>query len=155
MSTTTEDALVQHDLSLTEGAVFGLLEAATVQAEKLGFRAAVSVVDNSGLLLGFLRMPGAFLVSSELCQRKARCAAGLGLAPETIEDILHGEADRVRDGLLRCEDFTLIRGGLPLYWKGSLVGGIGVSGGSEAQDTACVNAAIKSLNGFHFKPNPA
>lgn len=33
-------------------------------------------------------MPGAFLVSSELSQRKARCVAGLGIDPQAAEMVL-------------------------------------------------------------------
>lgn len=149
MNQTIQNSFVQPHLKLTETAVIDLLNAAIAQADQLGFQAAVSVYDSSGLLLGFLRMPGAFLVSSELSQRKALCAAGLGIDAETVEMVLSEEAARVREGLLRSADFTLIRGGLPLYWEGSLVGGIGVSGGTESQDLDCVTGAIESVKGFH------
>lgn len=152
MNSTNEKYFVQPHLKLTEAAVISLLDAAIAKADQLGFHAAVSVADPSGLLLGFLRMPGAFLVSSELSQRKARCAAGMGIEPQTAEMVLSREDHRVRDGLLRSDDFTLIRGGLPLYWEGVLVGGIGVSGGSESQDSDCVTSAIESINGFHSSP---
>ena len=150
MNSESENRYVQSHLKLTETAVMSLLKSAITQAERIGFNAAVSVTDTSGLLLGFIRMPGAFLVSSELSQRKARCAAGLGICPELTEEVLANEDSRVRDGLLRSEDFTLIRGGLPLYWGRILVGGIGVSGGTESQDSECASRAIANLQGSRF-----
>ncbi|MBD3654941.1 heme-binding protein [Marinobacter sp.] len=142
--------LVQAHLTLTESAILGLLQAAVSGAESLGFAATVAVTDTSGLLLGFLRMPGSFLVSSEMSKRKARCAAGLGIDAAETEEVLSHEDPRVRCGLLSSHNFTLIRGGLPLYWGDVLIGGIGVSGGSESQDLACAKAAVAAVEGFAF-----
>ncbi|MGH8750411.1 MAG: heme-binding protein, partial [Burkholderiales bacterium] len=36
-------------------------------------------------------------------------------------------------------------GGLPLRFEGQLIGGIGVSGGSEQQDEACAGAGIEAI----------
>ena len=36
-------------------------------------------------------------------------------------------------------------GGLPLHAEGELVGGVGASGGTAAQDEECVRAAVRSL----------
>jgi glc operon protein GlcG len=37
-------------------------------------------------------------------------------------------------------------GGLPLFVGGELVGGVGASGGTPADDAACVDAAARSLH---------
>lgn len=119
--------------------------AAVRKAEELGVKICVAVVDSSALLVSFSRMNGAFLISSEISQRKARCAAGLGFAPEVGDQILASEAPRVREGLLSVPDFIQIRGGLPIYEGEALLGAIGISGASEAQDVLCAEAGLAAL----------
>lgn len=137
-------AVISHRGAMTA------IQGALGKAEALNVRINVAVVDSGGNLVGFARMPGSFLVSIDMSQRKARSAAGLGIAPDVAEQILQQEAPRVREGLLGCDGFSLIGGGLPLILNGALVGGIGVSGGSEAQDIQCAQAgaaAIDSVSG--------
>lgn len=121
------------------------INAVLARAEALGIRISVAIVDSSALLTGFIRMPGAFLISAEIAQKKARCAASLGFPPEVGEQILASEAPRVREGLMAHPDFIQIHGGLPLYEGTTLIGAIGVSGASEAQDLECALAGVKAL----------
>ena len=116
------------------------------KAEQLGLSVCVAVVDSSARLAAYVRMPGAFLVSSDLAIQKANSAAALGLAPEVVEEVLGQEAPRVREGLLHT-GFVLIRGGLPLHDGDRLIGAVGVSGGSESQDVECASAGVVALNG--------
>lgn len=145
MGTSPENLIVKADYSLTEHAAMSLLSAAMDKASDLGFKASIAVVNRAGSLMGFIRMSGSFLVSAELSQCKARCAAGLGVETAKLEEILMHEKPRVREGLLANDGFTLIGGGIPLTWTDCLVGGIGVSGGSEVQDIECAQAAVNCL----------
>ncbi len=135
------EAVITHDAALR------VLAAAVGQAQSIGIRVNVAVVDTAGRLAGFVRMPGAFLVSIDMACRKARSAAGLGIEPELAEQILAHEDRRVREGLMQHPDFSLIRGGLPLRIDGELIGAIGVSGGSESQDAACAQAGVAAITG--------
>ena len=137
--------LAQPSFSLTEQASLSLLQAAINKAGELGIKATVSVVDASGRQLAFLKMAGSFLVSSELSQKKAITAAGMGLNTVDLENVLASAPARVLDGLNQAGDFTVIGGGVPLYWEGVLVGGIGVSGGSEDEDIECALSAAEVL----------
>lgn len=147
---TGKEALSAVQAVITHRGAMNAVEGALSKAEELKVRINVAVVDSGGNLAGFARMPGSFLVSIGMCQQKARSAAGLGIAPDLAEQILQQEAPRVREGLLGCDGFSLIGGGLPLFADGALIGGIGVSGGSEAQDIQCAQAgaaAIDSVSG--------
>lgn len=146
MSDTNSKALVQPAFALTETAALGLLQAAVDKAGALGIKATIAVVDPSGRLLAFLKMAGSFLVSSELAQKKATTAAGMGVDTVKLENILGSAPSRVLEGLTKAGDFTVIGGGVPLYWDGVLVGGVGVSGGSEDEDIECAQAAAQVVN---------
>lgn len=127
-------------LAMTENATLQLLELAVSNAQEAGFEAAIAIVDRSGTLQAFVRMQGAFLVSSELAQKKAITAVGMSAETIELDTLLESSAPRVRDGLTKTADFTVVGGGVPLYINEVLVGGVGVSGGSEEQDQYCAKA---------------
>lgn len=140
----TAGSVAQHVIA--QAAVTEALEAAVSHAEAIGARINVAIVDSGGNLAGFLRMPGAFLLSIDLAIRKARSSAGTGLSPEAADAVLAQEAARVREGLVADRGFVPIHGSFPLFDAGSMVGAIGVSGGAEAEDIACCRAAIECLS---------
>ncbi len=119
--------------------------AAVRKAESLGIRINAAVVDSGGNLAAFLRMPGAFLHSIDIAIDKAYTAAGFGLATSAWSGILEKSSAAVRDGLPRRPRLVAFGGGLPLRSNGDLLGGIGVSGGSEEQDESCATAAVVAL----------
>jgi len=131
--------------ALTLDAVRTALDAAVREASGQGIRVNVAVVDASGVLLGFLRMPGAFLHSADIAVDKAYTAAGFRLPTGAWDEALKGHSPAVRQGLPARPRFAGFGGGFPLVAEGELVGGIGVSGGSEEQDETCARAACAAL----------
>lgn len=116
--------------------------AAVQAAQALGVRVNVAVVDASGVLAAFLRMPGAPLHSVEIAIDKAYTAASFGLATSQWQAALQQHSAAVRDGLVLRPRFVAFGGGLPVLENGQRIGGIGVSGGSEQEDEACARAAL-------------
>nr|ALV86427.1 hypothetical protein [uncultured bacterium 16] len=127
-------------------AVLRVVQAALAKAESLGIKVCVAVMDSSGTLAGFARMPGAFLISGDIATRKAYASAAIGAPAEMVEQALAQEAPRVREGIV-LTGFSMIRGGLPLRSGETLVGAVGVSGGSESQDVECATAGAAALQG--------
>lgn len=119
--------------------------AAVQAAQDMGVRINVAVVDASGGLAAFLRMPGAPLHSVEIAIDKAYTAVSFGLATSQWTQALQQHSAAVRDGLVLRPRFVAFGGGLPMLENGQRVGGIGVSGGSEQQDEACARAALSAL----------
>ncbi|MBA4286082.1 MAG: cobalamin adenosyltransferase [Xanthomonadaceae bacterium] len=121
--------------------------AAVAKAEALGIQVCVAVVDSSARLVAYLRMPNAFLISDQVSVAKAKSVASVdGLPADVLDQALTGEGPWVREGLLNVPGFTLIRGALPLRDGDALIGAVGVSGGSEAQDLLCAEAAVAALH---------
>jgi uncharacterized protein GlcG (DUF336 family) len=129
---------------ITAEAAATALQAAVAHAQALGLRVNVAVADASGLLAGFLRMPGAFVHSVEIAIDKARTAAGFGL-PTSGWGAVVGEDELLRLGLSQRPGLVMFGGGLPIVEAGRCIGGIGVSGGSAEQDEACAAAGLKAL----------
>ena len=119
--------------------------AAVKAAGVLGVRVNVAVVDASGVLTAFLRMPGAPLHSVEIAIDKAYTAASFGLATSQWTAALQQHSSAVREGIVRRPRFVAFGGGLPVIENGQCIGGIGVSGATEEQDEAIAGAGLKAL----------
>lgn len=119
--------------------------AAIEKAESLGIRVDAALVDRSGNTLAFLHMPGAFLHSADLAVDKAYTAAGFGFPTAQWMQVF-GDAEHLKIGLSARPRLVVLGGGLPIRDGDACIGGIGVSGGSEAQDEACAQAALDVLH---------
>lgn len=121
------------------------VEAAVREAERLGVRVNAAVVDAAGHLAAFVRMPGAPLHSIDIAIDKAYTAASFGLQTGLWYDALQAHSAAVREGIVLRPRFVAFGGGMPVAEDGRVIGGIGVSGGSEAQDVACARAGLDAL----------
>jgi uncharacterized protein GlcG (DUF336 family) len=119
--------------------------AAVQAAQELGACVNVAVVDASGLLSAFLRMPGAPLHSVEIAIDKAFTAVSFGLPTHQWAEALQSHSAAVREGIVLRPRFVAFGGGLPMVEAGQRIGAIGVSGGSEAQDQAIAQAGLDAL----------
>lgn len=120
------------------------LQAAVAHAQTLGIAVNVAVTDASGLLAGFLRMPGAFVHSIDIAIDKAYTAAGFGFPTSAWKDVVAGD-EMLRIGLNQRPRLVMFGGGLPIVEAGVRIGGIGVSGGSAEQDELCARAGLAAL----------
>lgn len=124
-----------------------MLNAAMQKANEIGLAISVCIVDEGGLEKGFIRMDGAPLISVETSKKKAVLAAGFGMATGTPwHEFVQGDPI-LQKGVHDLPGFILLGGGVPLYWQGSLIGAIGVSGGHYKMDEICANAASEILSG--------
>lgn len=130
---------------LDPAAVERALAAARARAEALGVRVAIALVDAGGHLAGFLRMPGTFLVSSDLAIDKAWTAASFGMTSRAFSELLDTTPAPVREGLLRRTRVTQVPGGAPILRDGALIGAIGVSGGSETEDETLAECGLAAF----------
>ena len=119
--------------------------AAIKAAQTMGLQVNVAVLDASGVLAAFLRMPGAPLHSVEIAIDKAYTAASFGLATSQWQEVLQGHSQAVREGIVRRPRFVAFGGGLAIVDQGQRIGAIGVSGASEAQDEAIAQAGLVAL----------
>jgi uncharacterized protein GlcG (DUF336 family) len=114
-------------------------------ARTLGILINAAVVDRSGLTISFLRMPGAPLHSIEIAVDKAYTAASFGAPTGQWDEILKAHSAAVAHGLPLRPRFVMFGGGLPVLSGAERIAGIGVSGGSEGQDTECAQAGLAAL----------
>lgn len=121
-----------------------VLAAAQAEAARNKWSVAIAVVDSGGHLVAFERMDTTQYGSVEVAQEKARTAAAFRRPSKAFQDIVAAGGEGMR--MLRLSGAVPIEGGLPLIVGGKIVGAIGVSGVTSAQDgqiAAAGTAAVK------------
>jgi glc operon protein GlcG len=119
------------------------LAAAQVEAAKNKWNVAIAIVDTGGHLVAFERMDTTQFGSVEVAQEKARTAVAFRRPSKAFQDNVAAGGEGLRT--LRLTGAIPIDGGLPLVVGGKIVGAIGVSGVTSAQDGQIAAAAVAAL----------
>jgi glc operon protein GlcG len=116
---------------------------ALAEAEKNHWNVAVAVVDTGGNLVYYEKMDNTQIGSANVAIEKARTAALFKRPTKAFQDVLAGGGDGLR--ILSLKGVVAIEGGIPLMMDGKIVGAIGVSGATSAQDAQCAKAGADVL----------
>lgn len=134
-----QDLPTKHVLTLE--AAKRVADAAEAEATRNGWAISIAVLDDSGQLLLFRRMDGAKLVAIDIAIRKARTAVYFQGPTADLEAEVAGG----RTALLPIDEFMPLQGGVPLMYDGQIVGAVGASGVTGAQDEQCALAGAAAL----------
>ncbi len=116
---------------------------ALAEASKNNWSVAVAIVDPSGNLVYYEKMDNTQLGSANVAIDKARSAALFKRPTKAFQDALAAGGDGLR--ILRLQGATPVEGGIPLVSDGKIVGAIGVSGATSAQDGQCAKASADAF----------
>jgi uncharacterized protein GlcG (DUF336 family) len=107
---------------------------------------SIAVVDAATHLLHFSRMPNAKITGINIAVDKAFTAAGHKIGTHTYKEAVWPGGAAYGLGNSNRGRFTTIGGGLPiLNATGRVVGGIGASTGTPAQDQQVAQAGVDAL----------
>ncbi len=108
-----------------------------------GARVAVVVVDGAGHVVRLSRMDGVGYLSTRIAEAKARTAAALG-RPTAATQERAAAAPALYATLAELSGGPMLHvpGGVPLQEAGTVVGAVGVSGGTPDQDQAIAQSAV-------------
>lgn len=119
-----------------------LAAAAEAEALKRGWTVAVAVVDPTGGLVLLHVLDGTQPASQDIAIEKARTAARFKRPTKALEDGIAGG----RTTLLSVSRFALmLEGGVPVSRDGAIIGAIGISGMTSAQDGEVAAAALAAF----------
>lgn len=122
-----------------------VIAAAAREAARMGVPQNIAIVDAAGHLVAFRRMDGAKFTSIEIALAKAFTAAGAQVETRAIgARTLPGEPGFGLQNL-HGGRFTTLAGGIPLRVGAQVVGAIGVSSGSTAQDQQVAEAGAAAF----------
>jgi uncharacterized protein GlcG (DUF336 family) len=122
------------------------LEAAKAEAIKQGWAMSFAVVDATGRQVALIRMDGARWMTTRVAQAKAFTAATFRRPSAAVEELAEQRPDLFQSlTQLIDEPMLLAGGGLPIIVEGRLLGGVGASGGTEAEDIDCAQAGLDAI----------
>ncbi len=118
-----------------------MIAAARSEATVVGAAVSIAVVDAGGNLVAFARMDGAEIAGPVLARDKAYTAVAHRIATADLADLVAPGGELA--GMYAADGgrYIAFAGGLPLWSQDRVVGGIGVSGGTAAQDAGIAAAA--------------
>lgn len=118
-----------------------LAAGAVAEAQRNSWRVAIAIVDTHGFLKYYEMMDDTQTASATVAVEKARTAAMFRRPTKMFEEGIAGG----RLALLGMHLATPIEGGLPIVVNGKVIGGIGVSGLTSAQDAQVAQAGLDTL----------
>lgn len=118
-----------------------LADAALAEARARNGTVAAAVVDPAGGLILFQCMDGTQPASQDIAILKARTAARMRRPTRTLED----SAAAGRPGFLSLPGMLLLEGGVLVRVEGELVGALGISGMTSAEDGVIGAAALAAV----------
>ena len=122
------------------------LDAAKAEALKQGWTMSFAVVDVSGRQVALIRMDGARWMTTQVAQAKAFTAATFRRPSAAVEELAEQRPDLFQSlTQLIDEPMLLAGGGLPIIIEGVLLGGVGASGGTEAEDIDCAQVGLDAI----------
>ena len=142
----TARAQIVEKKSLTIEGAKKVIAAAVAEANRLKAPGGViAVVDDGGNLMALERLDGTFAAGATISIGKARTSVLFKKPTKVFEDIIKNG----RTAMVALPDafFTPLQGGIPIMVEGQIVGGVGVSGASSAQQDE--ELAIAGANVFN------
>lgn len=140
-------AMTKPSLKLTHDGALKALAGAIAKAEELNVPQNISIVDDGGNLLAFVRMDGAKLLSRETSMSKAITAASHRQPTSRLDP-----ANEIKLAIAGGGRLTNLEGGLPIIIAGQCVGAVGVGSGTGAQDVEVARAALAAIGAEDQKP---
>lgn len=120
-----------------------LADTALSRARELELALVVAFSDAMGGLVHFRRMETALPVSTTVAMDKAYTAAVLRMP--THEAGRQAQPGHTLYGLRQSPRMIMVGGGLPLEFKGRVIGAVGISGGTPGQDLEVARAVRDDL----------
>jgi uncharacterized protein GlcG (DUF336 family) len=127
---------------ITTEAAKRVAAATLAEARKNGWAIYATVVETGGIPVYLERIDGVQNGSAEASLEKARTAALFKRPTKLFEDVVLGG----KTNYLKLPGATPLEGGVPILVDGKIVGAVGVSGATSAQDGQCARAGAEAVS---------
>lgn len=117
-------------------------DAAEAKAKSEGWNVVICILDDGGNLISLKRMDGVQIGSIEVAQAKAKSAVFFKRSTKVFEEAMKGEGGA---RIATLPNAVGVEGGLPIFKDGVIVGAIGISGVTSAQDGIVAEAGVKAF----------
>jgi uncharacterized protein GlcG (DUF336 family) len=128
-------------LSMEEAAI--LIDGAAAKAREINIPMCIAVTDESGHLIKFDRMDGGKVSSIPIAVDKAFTGAVARKGTHVYNELCQPGKPTFGIHVTNGGHFSIIGGGLPVTVDGQIIGGVGISSGTAAEDLVCAEAAVQ------------
>ena len=118
-----------------------IAQVAEAEAAKNQWTMVIAIVDEGANLIYLERMDETQIGSVEVAQRKAQSAIKFKRPTKAFEDAVAGG----RSVVMTLPGALPVEGGIPIIVDNKMIGAIGVSGGTSAQDATAAKAGLDAL----------
>ncbi|REG91437.1 GlcG/HbpS family heme-binding protein [Algoriphagus antarcticus] len=116
-------------------------DAAEVKSKAEGWNMVIVVLDAGGHIISLRKMDGVQIGSIDVALGKAKTSVYFKRPTKVFEDMMKGEGGA---RIATLPNAVAIEGGLPIFKDGIIVGAIGISGASSAQDGVVAAAGLEA-----------
>ena len=122
---------------MTLDLALNLTEKVKAKAAEMGVNAVIAVSNAAGNPVSVQCMDDSYIASYDVALNKAYTVVALKMPTTTLKELAAPGGSLYGIQFTNGGKIVIFGGGVPLYNKaGKIIGGLGVSGGSEGQDTA-------------------
>lgn len=137
-------------MSLT--AAKALISLVEKKAEEMGVKAVVAISDSAARPVAIECMDDSYIASFDVALNKAYTVVALKMSTSTLKPLAQPGGSLYGIQFTNDGKIVIFGGGDPLVYNGEIIGGIGVSGGTEEQDTAlsaygaaCIEKVLENI----------
>lgn len=105
------------------------------RAKEIGVNAVIAVTDSGARPVLVNCMDNSFIASYDIALNKAYTVVSLRMSTSELKKISQPGESLYGIQFTNSGQIVIFGGGVPIYQNGILIGGLGVSGGTEEQDT--------------------
>ncbi|WP_192350685.1 heme-binding protein [Algoriphagus sp. Y33] len=116
-------------------------DAAQAKSTAEGWNMVIVVLDAGGHIISLRKMDGVQIGSIEVALGKAKTSVYFKRPTKAFEDMMKGEGG---SRIATLPNVVAIEGGLPIFKDGIIVGAIGISGATSAQDGIVATAGLQA-----------
>lgn len=127
--------------SLTLEEAQKISDAAQERAQQDNWNVVIVILDDGGNLVSLRRMDGTQLGSIDVAIEKAKTALYFKRSTKKFQDMINDG----NTALLGMPNLVAVEGGLPIERGDRIIGSIGISGVTSAQDGIIAESGIKGL----------
>ena len=114
---------------------------------EIGIPYNIPVVDAGGGLVAHARMDGAWLGSVDIAINKAWTARAFDMSTDDLSHLAQSGQQGFGINTTNESKVVIFGGGIPVKSDGIVIGAVGASGGSVAQDIEVAKAALAGFKG--------
>jgi len=132
-------------LTVTLEIALRVIEGVEARASSIGCPMNIAVVDAGGNLVAHVRMDNARIGAIDIAINKAWTARAFDMETAELGRLSQPGGPFFGIHASNGGRVMLLAGGVPLRHAGQIIGALGVSGGSDEQDSACALAGAEML----------